>query len=283
MFQDRRAWRLKSRFEHPDHWRVVSLVLGGVLVACSLWPQVALTADQTTMVFATTGSSNERVRMSEGKLPIEKPGWFVELSRRAAIDCGAKLEFDLMPWPRALQMVERGEVQAAFNSCYKADRAEYGAYPLNDGEPDESRASKKLIYVAYVKSGSNNEALAEEDKLQGLSVAAERKASIIPELKKRGASFYEVANELTMLRMVANGRVDAGVAIEDNVQPILDQNRELAQLIVKLQPPLQKRFAYVMFSKIFYKDHRELVECFWSTSAQLRQTDWFRTMRATYE
>lgn len=235
------------------------------------------------MVFATTVSSNERVRTSEGKLPIEKPGWFVELSRRAAGDCGAKLEFDFMPWPRAPQMVERGEVQAAISSSYKAERAEYGVYPLKDGKPDEDRASKKLIYAAYANKGSSNETLAEGDKLQGLTLAAERQASIIPELKKRGAGVYEVANDLTMLRMVANGRVDAGVGIEDNVQPILDQDPELARLIVKLQPPLQKRVAYVMFSKIFYKDNRELVECFWSTSAQLRQTAWFRTMRATYE
>ncbi len=71
-----------------------------------------------TMVFATTTSANEKVRTSDGKLPEEKPGWFVELSRRAATACGAKLDFAFMPWPRALQMVERGEVQAAFNSSY---------------------------------------------------------------------------------------------------------------------------------------------------------------------
>jgi polar amino acid transport system substrate-binding protein len=283
MFQDRKAWRVKSCFEHPDRWRVLSLILGGVLAAYSVWPQIALSGDKTTMVLATTNSPNERVRVSGGKLPIEKPGWFVELSRRAARECGAKLDFVFMPWPRALQMVERGKVQAAFSSSYKADRAEYGVYPLKDGKPDEDRASKKLIYVAYAKSGSNNGTLAEEDKLQGRTLAAERQASIIPELKKRGASVYEVASDLTMLRMVANGRVDAAVGIEDNVQPILDQYPDLAQLIVKLQPPIQKRVGYVMFSKIFYKDHRELVECFWSTSAQLRHTEWFKSMRDTYE
>ena len=85
-----------------------------------------------------------------------------------------------------------------------------------------------------------------------------------------------------MLRMVANGRVDADVVIEDNVKPILDQHSDLAQLIIKLQPPIQKKVGYVMFSKIFYKDHRELLECFWSTSVQLRDTEWFEIMRATY-
>ncbi len=283
MSQVRKASRAKPCFETPECRSLSSLIVGAVLVAYSLWPQSALSGDQITMVLATTNSSNERVRIAEGKLVAGKPGWFVELSRRAARDCGAKLDFVFMPWPRALQMVERGEVQAAFNSSYKAERAKYGVYPLKDGKPDEDRASKKLIYTVYAQRGSKNETLAEGDKLNGLTLAAERQASIIPELKRRGASVYEVANDMTMLRMVANGRVDAAVGIEDNVQPFLDQYPDLAQLIVKLQPPIQKRVGYVMFSKIFYKDHSELVECFWSTSAQLRRTEWFKSMRATYE
>ena len=273
----------KPCFDSRHHRSVLSLVLGAVLVACSVLPQVASADDQTTLVLATTASSNERVRIVEGGLPAEKPGWFVELSRRAAEDCGAEAEFAFMPWTRALQMVERGEVQAAFNSSYKAERAEYGVYPSKDGKLDENRASKRYIYVAYVKRGSANAELAETEKLQGLTVAVERQASIIPELEARGASVYEVADELTMLRMTANGRVDAAVAIKDNAAPFLDQYLDLADRLTQLDPPIQKKIGYVMFSKIFYRDHRELVECFWSTSAQLRETEWFEAMRATYD
>ncbi len=283
MFQDREARRARSCFETPECRSALSVIVGAVLIAGCLWPQLALSGDQITMVLATTSSSNERVRIAEAKLVAERPGWFVELSRRAVSDCGAKLDFAFMPWPRALQMVERGEVQAAFSNSFKAERAKYGAYPLRDGKPDEDRASKKLVYVAYAKSGSSNETLGEGGMLQALRLAAEKQASIVPELNKRGASVYEVASELTMLRMVANGLVDAAVGIEDNVQPILDQYPDLAQLIVKLHPPIQKTVGYMMFSKIFYKYHGELVECFWSTSAQLRRTEWFKSMRATYE
>lgn len=283
MFQDRKAWRVCSSFEIPDRSSVFVHIVGVLLIAYALWPQIAVSGDPITMVFVSTSSPNERVKISGGKLQVEKPGWFVELSRRAARDCGAELDFVFMPWTRALQMVERGEAQAAFNSSYRAERAEYGVYPLKDGKPDEDRASKKLVYAAYARMDSGNKILAQGGKLEGLALAAERQASIIPELKKRGASVYEVPNEATMLRMVANGRIDAAVGIEDNVEPILGRYPALAQLIVKLQPPIQQRIGYVMFSKIFYKDHRELVECFWSTSAQLRQTEWFRTMRAAYD
>ena len=283
MFQDHEMRCREAGSALADLGRASSLVVGGALVAFLVVPQAATADDETTMVLATTNSPNERVRIKEGKLPAEKPGWFVELSKRAAGDCGAKAEFAFMPWPRALQKVERGEVQAAFNSSYKADRAEYGAYPLKDGKPDEDRAGKRLVYVAYVKRGSNNEKLAESNKLQGYTVAAERQASIIPDLKERGANVYEVASELTMLRMTANGRVNAAVGIEDNIKPLFDQHPDLAQLLIQLEPPIKKSVGYVMFSKIFYEEHRELVECFWSTSAQLRDTEWFQTMRATYD
>ena len=113
MIHDCNGWRLRSSFEHPELYRVLVLVLCGILVACAVCSQVAVSADQTTLVFATTDSSNERVRNSGGKLSKDKPGWFVELSKRAAGDCGAKAEFAFMPWRRALQKVEGGEVQAA--------------------------------------------------------------------------------------------------------------------------------------------------------------------------
>jgi len=283
MHRDRKLRRAKSYSEHPDHWSVLSLILGGVLVAWSVWPQVALTGDKTTLVLATSDTYRERVRVSEGRLPTKKPGWFVELSRRAATQCGANVDFVFMPWSRALKKVESGKVDAAFNSSYEADRAEYGVYPVKDGKPDENRASKHYAYLAYVMRGSNNETLAEGDKIQGHRIVAERQASIVSELKKRGANVYETASFLTMLRMVANGRVDAAVAIEDDMDGVLGQNPDLAQLIIKLQPPIQKKVGYVMFSKIFYKDHRKLVECFWSTSAQLRNTEWFEIMRAKYD
>ncbi len=283
MLLDRIVRSQVSGFDLPDRSRVLSLFLGGVLVAYSLLPQLASADDRATLVLATTQSPNERVRITEeGKLPAEKPGWFAELSQRAGEDCGANVEFAFMPWKRALQMVEKGEVQAAFSSSFKAERAVYGAYPLKDGKPDENRYAKRIVYTAFVKRGSDNEKLADANDLQGLTVAVERQASIIPELESRGANVYEVADELTMLRMAANGRVDAAVAIEDNAAPFLDQHSDLAELLTQLQPPIQKKVGYVMFSKIFYQDNRALVECFWSTSAELRDTKWFETMRANY-
>ena len=198
-------------------------------------------------------------------------------------DADIEINFIFAPWSRALQLVKYGDVAAAFISSYKVERTEYGVYPLKDGDPDESRAFKRYAYNAYVRKGSKNETLLKEGKIQGLRVAAERGASIIPVLKKRGAKIHDVAKFLSMLRLVATGNIDAAVGIDTSLDPILHQQPDLAALIKKVEPPIQKKVGYIMFSKIFYAKHGALVECFWSRSAQLRDTEWFKTMRATYK
>jgi polar amino acid transport system substrate-binding protein len=271
----------KRRFNRR---RLIGLgcIFGCTLAVLSAGSQIAKANENTTMTFATTDTYRERVRVSEGKLPMENPGWFVELSSRAARQCGANIEFVFLPWARVLQRVESGEIHAAFNSSYKEERTKYGVYPLKAGIPDKSRASKAYAYLAYTRIDSSDVSLTVGENMQGRTIAAERQASIIPELIKRGAEIYETASFETMLRMLANHRVDAVVGIEDNLDGILDQNPELAQVIIKLNPPVVEKIGYVMFSKIYYAGHQELVECFWSSSAQLRDTPWFEQMRASY-
>ena len=101
MFPNHNVWCSKSCFDRRGRKGLASLLLGVGLAVWTVWPPAAPADDRTTIVLATTDSGNERVRVSEGQLPAEKPGWFVELSRRAAEECGAKADFAFMPWRRA--------------------------------------------------------------------------------------------------------------------------------------------------------------------------------------
>ena len=86
-----------------------------------------------------------------------------------------------------------------------------------------------------------------------------------------------------MLEMVSSGRADVAVGIEDNFDFIIKNKSEFKTLIQKARVPVKKSIGYVMFSKIFYAKHKELVECFWTQSAALKKTDWFKNMKLTYE
>jgi ABC-type sugar transport system substrate-binding protein len=234
------------------------------------------------MTLATVETRDERTRVSDRLLDKKKPGWFVELSRKASKQCGGKVSFDFLPWVRALALLEKGEIQAVFNSSYTTDRTNYGAYPLKDGVPDESRASKRYAYYVYANSSISDESLRKNNNINGRKVIAERGAAVIEELEKRNATIVTSTKYINMLRMLAAGRVDAAVGIEGDFDSILSREPALRDKIIKSQIPLQKRVGYVMFSKSFYAKHRDIVECFWTTSANLRETDWFREMQATY-
>jgi uridine phosphorylase len=87
-----------------------------------------------------------------------------------------------------------------------------------------------------------------------------------------------------MLRMVAAGdRVDAAVGIEHNIDGAMELYPDVASKVHKISKPLQKKVGYVMFSKQFYQQHKEMVECFWTTSAKLKTSDWFKTMKSSYD
>ena len=235
------------------------------------------------MVLGTVATSSARVQVIEGQIPETNPGWFVELSRRAGKSCGAEVDFAFMPWARALDMVRRGNIAAAFNSSYKLERAKFGVYPLLSGKPDPNRASKKYGYHLYVGNDLAEDARINALDLTGRTIVVERKASIIGNLEYRGAKVIEVASYISMLRVVASKRVDGAAGIDHNLDPILRRNLNLKALISKIDKPLKQSIGYVMFSKQYYAKHKDLVECFWNESAALRKTDWFRSMRAKYD
>lgn len=250
-----------------------------LLILCLLaFPMVGEAQQRATIVLGTVGGAHDtRVNMVNGQLPDENPGWFIELSQRAANQCGADIDFVFMPWARVLKQIESGSIAGGFNSSYRPERAIYGVYPSINGVPDKRRSSQFYKYFAYAHRKTQTDL-----DVNGISVVAERNASIIPDLKKRGAKITEVASYTSMLRVVAAGRVSLAVGIGSRLDRIIEQDADLSAKLKKLKPPIFEKIGYVMFSKKFYATHGALVECFWDTSAQLRETGWFIDLRERY-
>ncbi|MET0106618.1 MAG: transporter substrate-binding domain-containing protein [Sedimenticola sp.] len=262
-----------------EDMRYLSIILPLLMV---FGPFQAQAEPRPLMVLATVDTSSERVNLISGRISEEKSGWFVELTRRAADRCGAEIDFAFMPWPRALQMVKDGKVDAAFNSSFVPERAVYGQYPMKDGKPDENRASKLYAYHAYVHRDSTDKQFRDEPDVNNRILAVEPQSSINKKLIKRGGQLHEVDTYLQALRMAALGRVDAAVGIDHNFDVLLDRHPDLKEIIRKVGKPVHKNIGYVMFSKIYYAKNKELVECFWDQCAALRQTFWFKQMRESY-
>ncbi len=271
-----------SKLPNISKYFIRSYSAFSVPFVCVFFSWSVLAAENTNMILLTTKISRPEVQLVDGELDVAHPGWSIELSRMAGKDCGADVQFDFMPWARALEKVRLGEAAALFNSSYLDERAEYGEFPRKNGELDKARASRQFYYYAYVRKDTGASGVQDDpNKLTGLFMV-ERDASVIPYLKERRAQIQESSDFKTMLRMVAGGRAEVAVGIGHYVETVLEENPELAERIVKIEKPLLERTGYIMFSKIFYAEHSSLVECFWSRSAELRVTDWFKAVRALY-
>lgn len=241
-------------------------------------------AERTKFTIGYVSANSKRIRSEDGTtLPKEKPGWFVEWSRRAGELCNLEINYIQMPWKRILKEVADGTVSAALGSSYKKERTKFGAYPMVDGKHDKSRAYNNYGYWLYFKTSSVDTDLTERSILQGRSIVTERGASIVDALKEKGANVYETAKYETMFRMVVNEHMDAVAAIDATVDSIIKTNLIYRTQIRKASVPLVEKTGYIMFSKKLYEQHPEPIECFWTESAALKKTDWFKKMRLSYD
>ena len=88
-----------------------------------------------------------RIMGSGTSIDRAKPGITVELLKMVAESVGVPFEFKRMPWKRCLYAVEHGMADAAFHASYKPSRAEFGVYPIRDGQLDSSRGIYTNAYV----------------------------------------------------------------------------------------------------------------------------------------
>jgi len=261
---------------------VVCALIFTLVSMLSVESQSNTTSARVTISLATSEDPRPEVYNVNRQVREINPGWFVELSREAADQCGANVEFEFAPWPRVLEYVKQGKVSAAFNSSFKPERAAYGVYPRNGIELDKSRASRSYAYYLYKTKGSTNTDRLDRLEIKGLSFVVEAKSSIIPLLIEKGALITEVASFKKMLKIVSRGRVDGAVGIGHGMDSLIETWPEFKVNLIKVKKPIQERIGFVMFSKVFYEKYPELAECFWSSSANLRKTEWFKSMMARY-
>ena len=246
-------------------------------------PVARADADPPVLILATTEGAGVRARAVDGVLVEEDPGYYVELARKAAATWGTRVDFQFMNWARVLKAVRAGIVSAGFASSFKEERAEYGAYPMKDGKPNEALAQRAYAYHLY---GLKEDTAAVADwrsQIAGSLVSVEKSASIISTLEGLDAEIYERTQYENQLELLINKRSRFAVGIGDNFDRYVAANPDFAERIVRLDPPVEKRVGYVMFGKAFYAANTDLVDCYWQEAADLAKTDWYAERKRYYE
>ncbi len=257
---------------------LLAVIFGVVVIAAS--SDSGMAADDKPLVInvATTPTPSHRVTHNK-----DRPGWQIELFEEVEARTGVKFEYVFVPWDQALRLVRTGAAQAAFNSSYKPERAVYGAYPMRDGKPDPSRATVLYAYVLYAHRDSG--ITWDGQRIRGLDgpLAVEKSAAILSQLGKLGVQTLELPNYEAMLSMVSGRRVQALAGVDQIVDTMLTTKADHFADIVKVEPPLQRRVGFLMFSKSFCASKSDVCEAVWNAIGEIRQTDAFKAMRASYE
>ncbi|MGE5548700.1 MAG: substrate-binding periplasmic protein [Solirubrobacterales bacterium] len=204
------------------------------------------------------------------EIDAERPGISVEMMREAAKRAGIEIKFVRMPWVRCLKSLERGEVDAIFNSSFKEDRLPLGVYPMAAGKPDHHRRIDTITYALYrVKGGKvtfNGKAITGLDG----PVGAPAGYSILTDLKAMGVATEEAPDTVINFKKLASGRIPA-VATHERIGDGLIASGEFPNL-EKVTPVLASKDYFVQVSHQLYGRKPELVERLWSHLAEVRDT-----------
>ena len=236
------------------------------------------------LTLATTPESSSAMRIVDNQISTELPGYRAELLQKAASNCGYTVEFRLVPWNRALHMVEFGAADGAFRASYKDERAVYGVYPRTaDGQIDTARAISDYTYSFYTVKQSDFLWGGIKLPPHANRVAVEASASIIDKLESVGAEVVEARDYQNMLDLLMANRVDALVGISEQLSNKFDSSPIDYSAVEQVDPPLSENRSYVLFSKLTYEKRAEDVECFWTESTKLRRTAWYAERTKYYE
>ena len=97
-----------------------------------------------------------------------------------------------------------------------------------------------------------------------------------------GIEVDESENTFTDLIKLTLGRVKGVAGLELSGDFYLKSDPKKFKDIVKMNPPLETKPYYLMFSHQFIKAHSALAETLWNTIAQIRESEAFHQMNAKY-
>lgn len=200
-------------------------------------------------------------KMGDADLPANRPGLAVELLQQAARQCDITLQFKLLPGTRLLKELENGGLDAAGLLSYTPERADYAAYPMQNGRLNEASRLATLSYVLYARAGHK---LQWDGKtLLGLSrqVGTNLGWSVNQDLARLGIPAEAASSVAQNFLKLQAGRIDAYVTHEPLGDSYLASHG--MQDIVKLQPAVVAKAYYLLFSRSFAARNPVASRCMW--------------------
>ncbi len=178
------------------------------------------------------------------------------------------LKFEIMPWSRCIQMVQKGQMDAAMNASYNDERSLFLDYPPNSGplEPKPCSSDYKLACSGYIVITLKTNKFEYDGKPLELPrpVRVSRGYSVVPELEKifhnddLEISKSDLINVKKLIRD-KEGSLVAYIAFKSE----LNRNKEILKKVKIHNKSYVMKSYYIPFSKksIFTNEQKIL---FWN-------------------
>ncbi|MBB5205188.1 polar amino acid transport system substrate-binding protein [Inhella inkyongensis] len=188
-----------------------------------------------------------------------------------------------LPWRRCLEAIERGEVDAVFGISYLPERAQRWVYPPPAGSPDPHYAVRRFRFSWYVAQPSPW--VWDGQRLQGgnapARVVAQPGFSIAQVARELGYPVRESARTVEgNLHLVLKGEADAAALQTNEADRVLGLEPQLQQGIRKLEPALQQRDYFVVFSQRFHQTRPQRALALWQQMRAVRESEPYRQAEA---
>ncbi|MFO1250246.1 MAG: transporter substrate-binding domain-containing protein [Inhella sp.] len=223
-------------------------------------------------------------RMADAQGRIQREGLdfvFLDLLARRS---GVPVQIALLPWKRCLAELKNGERDAVLSMSHLPEREELGVYPTRRGVVDESLALRHNRYSWYVAKASplrwDGRHLAGAPT-EGLPVGVQSGYSIASVVRELGLKVDEGARTAEAnLEKLARGHVQAAALQVNEADRVLRANPGLAARLRKLQPLLQERAYFTVFSHAYWRRNPRQVLDLWRDIAAVRDSAAYRQAEA---
>lgn len=198
---------------------------------------------------------------------------------------GWQVEPVLMPWKRCLADMKGGQIDAVLSMSHLPEREEFAVFPRTSaGQPDERLALRHNRYVLYARREAGaprwNGKLVSGLAPEGL-VGVQSGYSIAATLRGMGLQVDEAARTVQAnLEKLARGRVQLAALQEHEAERVLELHPALAQALQRLDPVLEQRAYYPVFSLAFAARSPLPLPRLWEAMAAVRDSSALRRAEA---
>ena len=228
-------------------------------------------------------TSNPPFYYGENLVLEQHPGVTIDVLREVARKAGVSLDLQRMPWKRCILLLQKNQIDGAFEVSYKPKREGYAVYPKLEGALDQQRYLHSLSYYLYSLDQSDVQWNGSRVENITSTLVGVSGYSIIGDLRAEGYPVLEGVSQKANLEMLLRGRVDGLAQIGSMTDSIINSARSGKFAKVKKHPiPLRSKLYYLVFSKQFMSVNRPLAEQLWDELANLRQSGRYDDISVEY-